>query len=143
MKKAVKKLLERATPVSQPFGSTRVRCTTPGVSSTEGPGFTLPISVGSAAGSSVTGEKWPTYLRALLRGPLRVRLKEAAPAQAVSCWLPTVAARVCHVGFVVDKVALGQDKMKPRTALWTPFKLETPLCEHGLSTCPMTLQSEG
>jgi hypothetical protein len=35
-----------------------------------------------------------------------------AIAQAVSRWLPTVAARirvrVDHVGFVVDKVALGQ-----------------------------------
>jgi hypothetical protein len=35
-----------------------------------------------------------------------------AIAQAVSRWLPTAAARVrdrvCHVGFVVDKVALGQ-----------------------------------
>jgi hypothetical protein len=33
-------------------------------------------------------------------------------AQAVSRWLPIaearVRARVCHVGFVVDKVALGQ-----------------------------------
>jgi hypothetical protein len=35
-----------------------------------------------------------------------------AIAQAVSRWLPIAAgrirARVCHVGFVVDKVALGQ-----------------------------------
>jgi hypothetical protein len=35
-----------------------------------------------------------------------------ATAQAVSRWFPTVAARVRvraeHVGFVVDKVALGQ-----------------------------------
>jgi hypothetical protein len=34
-----------------------------------------------------------------------------AVAQAVSCWLPTAAARVHfgqHVGFVVDKAALGQ-----------------------------------
>jgi hypothetical protein len=29
-------------------------------------------------------------------------------AQAVSRWLPTAAARVWQVGFVVDKVALGQ-----------------------------------
>jgi hypothetical protein len=36
-----------------------------------------------------------------------------AVAQAVSCWLPSAAARVRiwaeHVEFVVDKVALGQD----------------------------------
>jgi hypothetical protein len=35
-----------------------------------------------------------------------------AVAQAVSCWLPTAAARVRvraeHVGFVVDKAAMGQ-----------------------------------
>jgi hypothetical protein len=32
-----------------------------------------------------------------------------AIAQAVSRWLPTAAARVrSHVGFVVDKLALGQ-----------------------------------
>jgi hypothetical protein len=35
-----------------------------------------------------------------------------AIAQAVSRWLPTASARVrtrsCHMGFVVDKVALGQ-----------------------------------
>jgi hypothetical protein len=39
-------------------------------------------------------------------------LSGRAVAQAVSRWLPTVAARgsACtgHVGFVVDKVALGQ-----------------------------------
>jgi hypothetical protein len=29
-------------------------------------------------------------------------------AEAVSRWLPTVAARVWQVGFVMDKVALGQ-----------------------------------
>jgi hypothetical protein len=34
-------------------------------------------------------------------------LKCRAIAQAVSRWLPTAAAR--HVGFVVDKVALGQE----------------------------------
>jgi hypothetical protein len=38
--------------------------------------------------------------------------KGRAMAQAVSRWLPTAAARVRvwaeHVGFVVDKVALGQ-----------------------------------
>jgi hypothetical protein len=31
-----------------------------------------------------------------------------AVAQAVSCWLPIVAARVEHVGFMVDRAALGQ-----------------------------------
>jgi hypothetical protein len=35
-----------------------------------------------------------------------------AIAQVVSPWLPMTAARVCiraeHVGFVVDKVAMGQ-----------------------------------
>jgi hypothetical protein len=31
-----------------------------------------------------------------------------AVAQAVSSWLPTAAARVWQVGFVVDKVSLGQ-----------------------------------
>jgi hypothetical protein len=38
--------------------------------------------------------------------------KSRAIDQAVSCWLPTTSARVCarsgNVGFVVDKVALGQ-----------------------------------
>jgi hypothetical protein len=38
--------------------------------------------------------------------------KGCAVAQAVSPWLPTAAARFCvraeHVGFVVDKGALGQ-----------------------------------
>jgi hypothetical protein len=31
-----------------------------------------------------------------------------AIAQAVSRWLPTAAARVSHMGFVVDKVGLEQ-----------------------------------
>jgi hypothetical protein len=39
-----------------------------------------------------------------------------AIAQVVSCWLPTVVAqaqnRSGHVGFVVDKVALGQFLLK-------------------------------
>jgi hypothetical protein len=35
-------------------------------------------------------------------------MKGRAIAQAVSRWLPTAAARVWQVGFVVDKVALGQ-----------------------------------
>jgi hypothetical protein len=41
-----------------------------------------------------------------------VNMKGRAMAEAVSRWLPTVAARVqsrvWQVGFVVDKVALGQ-----------------------------------
>jgi hypothetical protein len=41
-----------------------------------------------------------------------VQQKGRAVAQALSCWFPTTAARVRamsgHVGFVVDKVALGQ-----------------------------------
>jgi hypothetical protein len=40
------------------------------------------------------------------------KAKGRAVAQAVSCWLPTAAARVCvraeQVGFVVDKAAPGQ-----------------------------------
>jgi hypothetical protein len=36
---------------------------------------------------------------------------------------------------------MGQDKMKPRTSLGTPLKVEIPLCEHRLSTWPMTVQS--
>jgi hypothetical protein len=43
---------------------------------------------------------------------LLLHLLGRALAQAVSRWLPTVAARVRarsnHVGFVVEKVALGQ-----------------------------------
>jgi hypothetical protein len=42
----------------------------------------------------------------------KIKYKGRAIAQAVSRWLPTAAARVRdlsdHVGFVVDKVALGQ-----------------------------------
>jgi hypothetical protein len=33
---------------------------------------------------------------------------DRAIAEVVSRWLPTVVARVWQVGFVVDKVALGQ-----------------------------------
>jgi predicted glycosyl hydrolase (DUF1957 family) len=43
---------------------------------------------------------------------LKYLLKDHAVAQAVSHWLPTAAARIHfqseHVGFVVDKAALGQ-----------------------------------
>jgi hypothetical protein len=36
-----------------------------------------------------------------------LKWKGRAIAQAVSRWLPTAAARVWQVGFMVDKVALG------------------------------------
>jgi hypothetical protein len=37
-----------------------------------------------------------------------IGLNGRAIAQAVSSWLPTAEVRAEHVGFVVDKVALGQ-----------------------------------
>jgi hypothetical protein len=37
-----------------------------------------------------------------------IYMKGRAIAEAVSRWLPTAAARVWQVGFVVDKVASGQ-----------------------------------
>jgi hypothetical protein len=36
---------------------------------------------------------------------------------------------------------MGQDKIKPMTVLGTPFKVQIPLLEHWLLTCPRTLQS--
>jgi hypothetical protein len=49
-------------------------------------------------------------------------MKGRAIAQAVSSWLPTSAVRVCapsgHVGFVVDKVALGQVFSEYFGVLW-------------------------
>jgi hypothetical protein len=47
-----------------------------------------------ARGSCFIGSKPQQYGRAI--------------AEAVSCWLPTVASRVWQVGFVVDEVASGQ-----------------------------------
>jgi hypothetical protein len=38
---------------------------------------------------------------------------------------------------------MGQDKIKPRTANGTPFKVQIPQHKHWLSTRPMTLQSGG
>jgi hypothetical protein len=52
------------------------------------------------------------WIQLLIHFPLLVDVQGRAIAQAVSRWLPTAAARVRtrsgHVGFMVDKVALGQ-----------------------------------
>jgi hypothetical protein len=53
-----------------------------------------------------------TAKEAAIQQPLLSNGLGSAVAQAVSRWLPTAAARVLvrekHVGFVVDKAALGQ-----------------------------------
>jgi hypothetical protein len=46
--------------------------------------------------------------RPILQAKEKLPLKGRAIAQAVSRWLPTAAARVWQVGFVVDKVTLRQ-----------------------------------
>jgi hypothetical protein len=65
------------------------------------------LDSGSAATVALTSLARAFAMLSLFVGIRKVRLQVGrAIAQAVSRWLPTAAAS--HVGFVVDKVALGQ-----------------------------------
>jgi hypothetical protein len=56
-------------------------------------------------------------------------------APAVSCWLPTAAAGSSHVGFVVDKVAVG--KVSPASLHSTNYSTVTIICQLGLYNRPV------